>query len=69
MSGAFPIAAIQCQLAAVSQYALENDAMRLHIRGALRDVLALVERDGGRLAGAECAGHRHAHIPRHGRRA
>jgi hypothetical protein len=49
MSGALPIAAIRCQLAAIVRVALDNGAMRLPIRAAFRDALQLLERDNLKL--------------------
>ena len=40
------IRVIECQLAAIVRVALENDALRLFIRGAIRNALADVERPG-----------------------
>lgn len=52
--------AIECQLRAVVRVALENDALRLFIRGAFRNALADVERPGAspviRLPGAVYGG-------------
>jgi hypothetical protein len=38
--------AIECQLRAIVRVAIENDALRLFIRGAIRNALADVERPG-----------------------
>jgi hypothetical protein len=48
MSAPVPIEAIKCQLRAIINVALDNDALRLPVRAAFRDGLQLLERPNAR---------------------